>query len=141
MAIPFHPDQGTIVICDFNTGFKVPEMKKRRPAIIISKRLRDRKNLCTLVPFSTSKPKVIRPYHYELILKTPLPKPYNSINQWVKADMLYTVSLSRLFLPFEKKDAHGQREYDIRIIEGIDFKRIQQCVLHGIGLGNLTKEL
>jgi mRNA interferase MazF len=49
MSLPYHPKQGTIVICDFK-GFVSPEMVKRRPAVIVSPRLRKREGLCTIVP-------------------------------------------------------------------------------------------
>jgi len=32
MAIAAHPKIGTILHCDFNAGFKEPEMVKRRPS-------------------------------------------------------------------------------------------------------------
>jgi len=41
MSIKFNPEQGLIVICDFK-GFVPPEMVKRRPAVVISPRLRQR---------------------------------------------------------------------------------------------------
>ena len=36
--IPYHPEIGTVVICDFN-GYIPPEMVKRRPAIVISPKI------------------------------------------------------------------------------------------------------
>lgn len=138
MAIHFHPDQGTIVICDFN-GFKEPEMTKRRPAIVVSPRFRDRGNLCCVVPLSTTAPKPVMPYHYRLYMPEPLPAPYESDMHWVKADMLYTVSFDRLFLPSTGKDASGKRVYDIRVISKTELQSIQCCILHGIGLPALTE--
>jgi mRNA interferase MazF len=109
MAIPFHPQLGTIVICDFR-GFVVPEMVKRRPAIVISPNFKQREQLCTIVPLSTTPPNPIMPYHYELTLSDPLlPPPYNSRIQWVKADMFATVSFNRLFIPCAGKDKKGKR--------------------------------
>ncbi|WP_293675629.1 type II toxin-antitoxin system PemK/MazF family toxin, partial [Thiolapillus sp.] len=102
MPIQIHPEQGTIVICDFK-GFVPPEMVKRRPAVVISPRLRRRQHLCTVVPLSTTPPNPVAAYHHKFTLDPVLPKPYNSKIQWVKADMLYTVSFDRLYLPFEKK--------------------------------------
>lgn len=95
MSITFHPEQGTIVICDF-TGFVVPEMVKRRPAVVISPRLRTRTGLCTVVPLSTTPPAPIAPYHCKLHVTPTLPKPYDAPYHWVKADMVYTVSFARL---------------------------------------------
>lgn len=139
MAIHIHPDIGTIVICDF-TSFVSPEMTKRRPAIVISPRFRDRGELCTIVPLSTTEPAVVMPYHYKLVIDPVLPPPYDSAFHWVKADMLYTVSFARLYLPFEKKDGGGKRIYDIRIVQNDELIKIQQCVLRGIGLSVLTEK-
>lgn len=36
MALRFHPKPGTILMCDFDTGFQVPEMVKKRPVIVLS---------------------------------------------------------------------------------------------------------
>ena len=140
MAIQIHPESGTIVICDFK-GFVPPEMVKRRPAIVISPRLRNRSSLCTIVPLSTTPPTHIMPYHHKLVVDPVLPEPYNEKFHWVKADMLYTVSFDRLFLPFKGKDDQGKRIYDVRVIDKADLIKIQQCVLHGIGLMALTEYL
>jgi mRNA interferase MazF len=140
MAIQFHPEQGTIVICDF-TGFVAPEMIKRRPAIVVSPRLRRRNELCTVVPLSTTPPNPISPYHFKLHVTPTLPAPYDAAFHWVKADMLYTVAFSRLHLPFDGKNASGKRNYDLRIIDKADLLKIQGCMLHGLGLQGLTSYL
>jgi len=140
MGLQFHPEQGTIVICDFK-GFVPPEMVKRRPAVIISPRLRGRERLCTIVPLSTTAPREVAAYHFKLHVDPVLPKPYSAKFHWVKADMVYTVSLDRLNLPFEGKDATGRRRYDIRVIAKADLLSIQRCVLNGQGLTALTQYL
>lgn len=140
MAINIHPEQGTIVICDFK-GFVPPEMVKRRPAVVVSPRLRNRNRLCAIVPLSTTPPPRIMSYHYKLHTDPVLPHPYTAKYHWVKADMLYTVSTDRLFLPFNGKDAQGRRIYDVRVIDKADLIKIQQCVLYGLGLGRLTDYL
>jgi uncharacterized protein YifN (PemK superfamily) len=140
MSIPYHPEQGTILICDFK-GFVEPEMVKRRPVIVISPRLRQRGKLCAIVPLSTSTPSQIMPYHYKLHTDPELPEPYNEKYHWVKADMIYTVSFDRLSLPFIGKDLSGKRIYDVRVIDKSDLIKIQHCILHGIGLTALTEYL
>lgn len=140
MPIQIHPEQGTIVICDFK-GFVPPEMVKRRPAVVISPRLRRRQRLCTVIPLSTTPPNPIEAYHHKLHVDPVLPRPYNAPYHWVKADMIYTVSFDRLFLPFEKKVGTGKRVYDVRVIDKADLLKIQQCLLHGIGLTELTDYL
>ena len=139
MPLKFHPKTGTIVICDYNTGFQPPEMNKRRPSIVVSPQFKKRNNLCTVVPFSTTPPNPVMPYHYKLILNPTLPPPYNSKEQWVKADMLATVSFNRLTLPFSGKGAGGKRQYIKKVISGHDFESIQKCILNAIGLNNLTQ--
>lgn len=78
------------------------------------------------------------PYHYCLNLNPTLPPPYNSQEQWVKADMIATVSFSRLSLPFLGKGIDGKRQYIKRVIDKQDFKAIQKCILNAIGLDKLT---
>ncbi|MEE9910537.1 MAG: type II toxin-antitoxin system PemK/MazF family toxin [Deltaproteobacteria bacterium] len=140
MAISFHPALGTIVICDFH-GFVEPEMVKRRLAIVMSPNFKGRDNLCTIIPFSTTPPKPEMPYHYKLLLDRPFPPPYDSPFQWVKADMLATVSFSRLSIPSSGKSKDGQRIYIQRCIAGSDLKKIQECMLNAMGLSSLTKHL
>jgi mRNA interferase MazF len=140
MAIHYHPEIGTIVICDF-TGFVEPEMVKRRPVVIVSPRLRNRNELCTIVPLSTTEPHPIMAYHYKLKLDEPLPWPYDSPFQWVKGDMLTTVSFRRLFLPLTGKGANGKRNYVIKVIEDIDLRNIRECIFHALALSHLTGHL
>ena len=141
MPLSYHPKPGTIVICDFNRGFVPPEMVKKRPALVISPKFRKRNNLCTIIPFSTTIPDPIMPYHYRLCFDPPLPSPYNSSTQWAKGDMLYTVSFDRLSMPFVRKKANGKRIYDIRTIDEADFIKIKKCVLNALGMTNLTEYL
>ncbi len=140
MPIHLHPEVGTIVICDFN-GFTPPEMVKRRPVIILSPRLRKRDGICTVVPMSTTPPIEIMPYHHKLYVSPALPAPYDAPFHWVKADMLYTVSFKRLFLMFDGKTEDGKRNYDVRVIDRADLIKIRACVLHGVGMPELTDYL
>jgi uncharacterized protein YifN (PemK superfamily) len=140
MGIQFHPGQGTILICDFD-GMKPPEMVKRRPVVVVSPRLRKREGLCAIVPLSSTEPKDVAPYHFKLHVTPPLPEPYSNTFHWVKADMIYTVGFSRLFMPFDGKDDSGKRRYDIRVIDKADLIKIQGCILHSLGLHELTEYL
>lgn len=141
MPLVYHPKTGTIVICDYNTGFLPAEMAKRRLALVVSPEFKKRNGLCTIVPFSTTEPNPIMPYHYLLCLNPTLPPPYNSTHQWVKADMLATVSFKRLTLPFAGKGPDGKRQYIKHVIRGHDFESIQRCILNAIGLNSLTQFL
>jgi uncharacterized protein YifN (PemK superfamily) len=139
MPLNFHPAQGTIVVCDFFPGFVAPEMVKRRCAVIVSPRFRNRDNLCTIVPLSTKAPSPIEAYHMQLKFDPPLPSPFDSPTKWVKGDMMYTVSLHRLSLPFIGKDDQGKRVYDQRIISREELSAVQHCLLAGLGILPLTK--
>lgn len=134
MTIIFHPDPGVVLVCDY-AGFKVPEMTKRRPVIVVSPRFRDRDKLCTVVPLSTTAPKRVCPYHCEIVFDPLLPEPYNSPRMWVKADMLCAVSFERLTLLAAGKDEEGKRIYDVRHISDEDLRRVRDCVLMGLGFG------
>jgi len=133
MGLQYPPKRGTILICNFHT-FRQPEMTKMRPVIVLSPRFNERSDLCTVVACSTTKPNVVMPYHYEYHIDPPLPAPCYSPIQWVKGDMLYTVSLRRLKFPFSGKDANGKRIYDKRIVPNDILNKIEQCVIFGLGI-------
>ena len=118
MSIQFHPEPGTILICDFK-GLNAPEMTKRRPVIVISPRFKHRTKLCTVVPLSTTVPSKIEPYHYKLNITPPLPEPYDANHAWVKADMLYTVAFDRLFLPFNKKTLQEKENMTLGLLKNL----------------------
>jgi mRNA interferase MazF len=133
MALSFHPAQGAILLCDYS-GFKPPEMVKRRPVIVISPRLRRRDNLCTVVPLSTTAPEAPQDYHCELELPRPLPAPWNAARHWIKADMLATVGFHRLNLIGIGRDQCGKRKYLNMTITQDSLKAVQYCVLRALGL-------
>ncbi len=138
MALKFHPKAGTILLCNYNTGFVVPEMVKRRPVVVISPRLRFRDRLCTVVPFSETTPDRILDYHYQLTLERPLPPPFDANPVWVKCDMLATVTFSRLDLIRTGRDPQGKRKYLTPILPDHDLKAIRACVLRALGMDSLT---
>ena len=135
--IRYHPQQGTIVICDFK-GLSEPEMTKRRPAILLTPPMKGRHDLCAVVPLSGTAPNRVKPYHFKIHTNPPLPEPYTNTTHWVKGDMVYTMGLNRMFLPLLEKEGDGTRKYDIRVIDEDDLIKIKACVLHGLGMGELT---
>jgi mRNA interferase MazF len=139
LAIQFHPQIGTIVVCDYR-GLEEPEMVKRRLSIVVSDGYDFAHGICIVVPLSTTEPAEIKPYHYRIAWDTPFPAPYNSNFHWVKGDMIYTMGFERLFLPFDRKDG-GKRQYDIRQLPGHKLKEVQKCILHGMSLSCLTEHL
>jgi hypothetical protein len=55
--------------------------------------------------------------------------------------MIYTVAFDRLSALFAGKDESGKRIHDYRVIDSADLKKIQECVLHSLGLTVLTSYL
>ena len=139
MALKMHPTLGTILICDF-AGLREPEITKRRLAVVVSPHIRIRPSLCTVIPFSTTAALVAREYHCTIQIDPPLPAPYDSPLQWLKGDLVYSVSLSRLSLPSNRR-ADGTRNYDIRVLTDDELVRVRKCMLHGLGLAQLTRHL
>ena len=133
MAICYHPKRGTILICDFH-GFKTPEMIKRRPVVVISPQMKNRPGLCTVIPLSKTAPVPKMPYHYRFYLNPVLPSPYDSPYQWVKGDMIYSLSFARLNLPSNGRDANGKRNYIVRVIDSCVMNEIENCVKMGLGI-------
>ncbi|MEG3124431.1 type II toxin-antitoxin system PemK/MazF family toxin [Sphingomonas sp. GB1N7] len=122
MALPYHPKPGTIVLCDYSTGFKEPEMVKRRLAVIISPKLKRRNDLATVVPLSKSEPLYLEPWHFQV--DQDIPEPWGPGPRWAKCDMLATVGYRRLDLPHGRHAVtnariHHQVELDESIVEAL----------------------
>ncbi|MCW5699332.1 MAG: type II toxin-antitoxin system PemK/MazF family toxin [Rhodospirillales bacterium] len=141
MAIREHPKLGTVLFCDFDSGFREPEMVKRRPVVVISPKIKARHQLCTVVALSTSAPKPIMAYHCQIDLRPRLPRPWTSDGIWVKGDMINTVAFHRLHLVRLGKDVSGKRIYAYEPLSDENIKKIRKCVLHGVGLSTLTNQL
>lgn len=141
MPIKEHPVQGSIITCNFNDGFKNPEMDKKRPVIVLSPKIRNRHHLCTVVPLSTTAPNPVMPYHAQINVRPLLPKWYDSDNLWIKGDMVNAVGFHRLdFIRFGK-DKNGKRLYYFDTLSNEQMKTVRKCVLHGLGLSILTSHL
>lgn len=141
MALQFHPKIGTVVICDYDTGFRPPEMVKQRLAVVMSPRLPHRNNLCTVVPLSTSAPE--HRFHYQCKVELPIepPKPFEGRFKWAKADMLATVGLNRLTLPHTRRDkSTGKRQYVVIELSEVEITQIRLSMLYALGMEYLTLE-
>jgi uncharacterized protein YifN (PemK superfamily) len=139
MPIRYPPLPGDVLICDFATGFRPPEMVKRRPVLVLSPRLRHRDGLCTVVPLSTTPPARAVPYQCRLTLPFAPPPPFQAVEVWAKADMLATVAYARLDLMRTGRDQTGKRKYLKMHIALDDLERVRGCVIQALGLGvNLT---
>ncbi|HMF76383.1 MAG TPA: type II toxin-antitoxin system PemK/MazF family toxin [Bryobacteraceae bacterium] len=130
MAINFHPKRGTVLMCDFTTGFKQPEMIKRRHVVVISPRYRRHTGLCLVVPFSSVAPFEIEPHHHEILAgKYPFFDPVKSV--WAKADMLTCVSFQRL----DRVLQYGR--YASPMLQPDDLEAIQIAVAEALQLDKL----
>lgn len=143
MALKFHPSPGTILICDFDTGFQIPEMTKKRPVIVISPKRKNCSGLCTVVAISTKAPKVIENWHYHLPMASMPDVPnFQRKDSWVKGDMVYRVSFERLSLIRTKRDPRtGKRDYFLQSLGRDQMKSIYSCVLNALNLDGLTQHL
>jgi len=129
-----HPvPRGTILVCDFDTGFREPEMVKRRPVVVVSGRLRVGAVTCTVVPLSTSPPDRVEGHHVLLRLHPPLPPPFDAAEMWAKCDMLATVAFWRLDLPRGPRSG-GKRDYAARQVPLADLVRIQAAIAGWLGI-------
>lgn len=141
MALTFHPSPGQILMCDFS-GFKEPEMVKKRPVLVITPAHKRGAQLVTVVPFSTSPPEKEMPYHY-LMPKQCLPRTpfFFDKETWLKGDMVYTVGFHRLDLIKigGRNPATGKRAYYSNKLSRERMGEIYKCVLHGLNMGHLTK--
>ena len=141
MPIQYPVARGTVLLCDFNSGFKPPEMVKRRPAVVLSHRLPHRDGLCTVVPRSITPPPANVAYACQLLLPYPLPDPFSAGEVWVKADMLATVRLERLDLFHIARGHTGRRKYLHPQLTAAQMVQIERCVCHALGMAHLLPRM
>ena len=141
MPIKEHPPTGTILICDFETDFKLPEMVKIRPVVVISPKISGRYGLCTVVALSTTAPNPRMTFHAEISILPTLPPPWNAGKMWVKGDMIYAIGFHRLDFVRNGKDVNGKRIYRFATLDNEQIKMVRTLVLRSIGLSTLTKHL
>lgn len=119
-------------MCDFNQGFKEPEMVKHRAVVILSSRNR----LCTVVPLSTTPPDPIENYHHELDIFS-LPPSLRKKGVWLKGDHIITVSIERMDRVRNGTDKKGKRLYSSHFVTQEDFRCIKKAVLRGLEFHDL----
>ena len=133
MALNFHPEPGMVLICDFTTGFRVPEIVKRRPVVVISPRRRRASPLCTVVALSTTAPSPVERFHHRLDPAS-LPGRLADKETWAKGDLLATVSLARLDRVRVGRNKQGKRLYLAHAVTAGDLSALRQCVQVALGL-------
>jgi len=122
-----------VLMCDFDTGFRPPEMVKRRPVVVLSPR-RHNAQTCVVVPLSTTVPEPAEVYHHQLDFES-LPPLLRHSPVWAKCNMIAAVSLERLDRVRDGRDGLGRRRFVARHITEADLVAIRQGVLFAIGLG------
>ena len=108
-------------------------MVNRRPAIVVSPRLRHRTGLLTVVPLSTSEPERIGDHHCQIELPYSLPN-FPETKCWVKADMLATVAFGRLDLFRTDRDHTGKRKYLTPRISEDEFEKVIVSIKAALGI-------
>jgi uncharacterized protein YifN (PemK superfamily) len=141
MPIKEHPALGAMLLCDYGDGFKLPEMCKRRPVVVISPRIISRPFLCTVVALSTDPPDKVMPYNCQIDLRPRLPPPWKSDGVWVKGDMVNAVGFHRLDLFRLGKNRSGGRIYLYEPLNDDLLRQVRVCILRAMGLSELTKHL
>ncbi len=134
MAIEYHPKRGTIVRVNFDQGFRVPEMVKKRLCVVLSPPIEARVGLCTVVPLSTTAPEKVMLYHYEFQIPFQLPHGWGNRTRWVKGDMVCAVGWHRIDLLRMGKDNNGKRQYQLNTLSSLHLKAISDCVLYSLGV-------
>lgn len=131
MALTFHPRAGMLLMCDFNTGFKAPEMIKKRPVVVVSRKCST--NIVTVVPLSTVEPVPFEIWHWEMS-KESFPESLANERCWAKCDMVTSVALWRLDRIRERCRLTGARTYLCPMITAVDLSQIQQALRHVMSL-------
>ncbi len=135
MALQFHPQRGTILFCDFTTGFVEPEMVKKRPVIVISGQQNG--GICTVVPISSKAPSPVKNWHY-LIPTTSVPPVLQDADNWAKCDMITAVAMSRLDRIQDGRKPDGTRRYICPRLGKTDMAAIEVAILSALCMKHLT---
>ena len=122
-------------MCDF-TGFRVPEMVKKRLVVVISRKHHE---LATVVPLSGTEPQTLEKFHHEM-RDASLPSKFRGSPTWAKCDLVTTVAFWRLDRVRQgKHPTTGKRMYCTKPVCSEDLTAIQNAVLYVLGLSHLTE--
>lgn len=117
-------------MCDF-AGYIEPEIVKRRRVIVVSPR-NPGAQIVLVVPVSTTAPRSLRAIHVHF---PPNAYPcFGEVDAWAKADLLAHVRLERL----DRVKVRGLGYLRTVKLKPEDYRKVQQAVLHALGLGELT---
>lgn len=149
--IRFQPKRGQILACNFSEGFRVPEVTKVRPVIVLASRagpwlpdLRFAGPLVTVVALSTKAPKPPTSSHF-LLPRNHLPQIgyFQTSDSWVKGDLVYAVSFRRLDLyQLGKHQKYAaKRAYYGEALPAEILREVHSCVLHSLSIGHVAQYL
>lgn len=130
-GINWQPQPGQILACHFGLGFKVPEMVKTRPVLVISPKIQPWTKLCIVLPISSRTPDPVLDHHLELPRGLVPNDKYDEA--WIKGDTIMAVSCHRL-----DRVKTGFRSYEAPIVPADVLKEARRCVLHATGMHSLT---
>jgi uncharacterized protein YifN (PemK superfamily) len=132
MSLWFQPKPRSVLYCDF-AGFRVPEMTKRRPVVVLRAHKRNGK-LVYVVPLSTTAPDPPQPYHYRFVVSPVIHTV--PMEAWAKCDMVAVVSTERLTAARRHRESNGRSRPDLlpKISEE-ELAAIRRCVAIAFGFG------
>lgn len=143
MALKFHPDKGTILMCTFPEWHEPPEMVKTRPVVVITPSIKGRGKIVTVAAISTQRPDPVMDYHMQLP-KLMMPKGhfFQGKESWLKGDMVYSVGFERLDrVQLPRPRGQSKRVYHAQVLDLATLNRVTACVLHGLGQARLVPHL
>jgi uncharacterized protein YifN (PemK superfamily) len=129
--LPFHPKPGDILVCDYNKGFRPPEMVKRRLCVVISPKLKRRDNLVTVLPLSQTEPKPTQDWHHEIFLHS---QSWGDGTRWIKCDMLFTAAYNRLARPHYRHPVTNSRLFERLSLSMEHLDEVRRKVQIALGL-------
>ena len=119
-------------MCSFS-GFKVPEMVKVRPVVVVSPRLPRRSEIVAVVPISLTEPMPLMPYQIRLS-KNYHPSEADDLPCWAIADLVMNIGIYRL-----ESFKVGRRKWAAPQMTGDDLAAVREAVLHGLGMFPVAK--
>lgn len=140
MPLTFYPTPGLVLMCDFTTGFREPEMVKKRPVVVVSAKFQQtshQNSLCTVVPISTVVPRTVDRWHHRLA-EASVPPPLRKAGEesWAKCDMVVSVAFNRLD-KIRTGRVDGKRQFAEHSVTPEDLRGIQACLLYVLNMANL----
>jgi len=134
LALKYPPRLGDILMCEFPACFAPPEMVKLRPVIVISRNAQNNLGLATVVPLSTTAPVPPQDHHCEIEARYLPPSLGAQVQSaWVKADMVYTLSVNRLSLVQGPRNRQtGKRQYEQVRLDLTRLTLVKRCVANAL---------